>query len=165
MNEKVLLYSADAANADTRNFFTKKDYALVKLTQDTADFWKGVESVAPRGFLALLSHGDTEGPSMVSGSDGAAMTAEEIERLGQALVDGGITLYLLSCLTGNDPFLAQLTKTGCLFVAPQGYAELRASSAGTWFYSVKAPESTTYLPWSGSEQLVPNRLGKALNIA
>ena len=165
MPQKVFLYSDDVADKDMKAFFKKKDYTAVALTDDPQTFWTAIETVEKDGYIAVLSHGDEHGPLMVNGTTGAEMTDTQIQSLGSTLLKSNVTLYLLSCHTGLDPFLNKMTATKSQFVAPLGYAQTRSSSAGTYVYSVKTEKGDTYAGWAGSADLVPSRNTKPLNIA
>ncbi|WP_323118713.1 hypothetical protein [Burkholderia alba] len=166
MPGKIFLYSSDDADANTVKAFKNRDYSTIALTQDPKVFWNAVKSVDSNGYLAILSHGDSNGFLMVSGQSGNDMTNQEIQDFAKILNDKTITLYLLSCHTGQDPFGSKLKETGCRFAAPLGYAQIKSSSESLSVYSVKDndPSSKNYEPWTGTHDLYPTRLGKALTI-
>jgi hypothetical protein len=165
MPKKVFLCNKEA-DKDMVSFFKKKEYTVMVLTKEPKDFWTAVGMVDKGGYLALLSHGDEEGPLMVDGEMGDSMTKDDIQNFGKALVNANVTLYLLSCHTGNDPFFSALKATGCKFVAPLGFAKTQSSVAGTAVFSVEEGKAKTTFPgWVGHSDLVPNRGTKPLNIA
>ncbi|WP_246793641.1 hypothetical protein [Burkholderia perseverans] len=166
MTNKLFLYSNDAANADTLRMFRNKGYDAVALTSDPAFFWQQIDKVASGGYLTIMSHGDSNGFLMVEGTSGKDMTDAEITSFGGKLKTANVTLYLLSCHTGSDPFCAKLTKTSCKFAAPKGYALANGTSQSLSVLSVTDPKASplTYPGWGGDPALYPNRPNKALDI-
>ncbi|ALK32741.1 hypothetical protein [Burkholderia plantarii] len=166
MAKKLFLYSTDAATGDTQKMFKNKGYEVVALTNDPAFFWKQIDKIEDKGFLAIMSHGDDNGFLMVDGTSGKDMTDTEIDTFGTTLQKRGITLYLLSCHTGRDPFCAKLLKTHCRFAAPIGYAEVKSTSQSLSVYSVTDPKAVKveYPGWGGDPDLCPRRAASALNI-
>lgn len=161
MHDKVFIYSRDAANADARSYFRRKDYHLVELDHDPETFFDGVGLVAPEGTVVVLSHGDANGPLLVAGTQGPDMSPDQIDRLAHLLGVAEARLYLLSCHTGNVPFADRLADTGARFIAPRGYAVFEASSAGA---NVYAKEGDRYVGWTAQGIDPPTRNTKPLAI-
>ncbi len=158
MWDKVFLYCNETAGKEVVSKFVQKKYQPIALTDDpSTGFWPGVGAVAPNGTLVIYSHGNENGPLMVRGHEGEDMTDSQILTLGAILVLADITLYLLSCHTGQDPFAAKLRKHGVRFMAPAGYAAVGASGESLAIKSVASLDGKGTAPWSGNELKEPRK--------
>lgn len=171
---KLFLYCPDTAPKDAVDTFEAWGYLCRKLTKKESDFWAAVKSVGEGGQLVIYSHGDANGPLMVRGEYGDDMAGEKALKFGAMLKQRNIKLYLLSCHTGSGTFFDQMESTGCMLVAPTGYALVKASSVGISVYSIidsklihekDLATSKKYAEWKATiNGAAPNRLGKALLI-
>lgn len=156
--EKLLLFSPDAATPDTVSVFKARGFSCVQLTDKASFFWESLNGLDPGGKLALLSHGDENGPLLVKGQAGLDMTSEEVSTLGNFLRDRDITLYLLSCHTGSDKFFNQLAngrEIKC--AAPIGYAVV---SSGAGICNIYSKEGSDFVGWKSSGGLMSARARK-----
>lgn len=166
MPGKLFLYDEKEANKDLLDYFKNKNYTRVALTNSTDFFWSQVDSVDNGGYLAIMSHGNNNTFEIAMGNPPKDMRQDRIVPFGTSLNQRNVTLYLLSCHTGNDPLGRSLVGTGCHFAAPKGYALVKSSSAGVGVYSVVDPHASDvkYAGWTGTEGVIPNRDTKPLNI-
>jgi hypothetical protein len=133
---RVLLYSDDAVGRDSLSYFQNRHYQAIRLTDDPKVFWYGVKSVDLGGYLALLSHGNERGPSMIGGTGAPDMDEEEIAALTVRLVQYSITFYCFSCRTGVGPFAQALKDANVThWVAPVGDAVVANYGNGPGIYS------------------------------
>jgi membrane-bound inhibitor of C-type lysozyme len=164
-NQKVFIYCSESASTDTVTYFKHKDYLCRPLNDDPKTFWNAISSSGSKATVVIYTHGDENGPLMVTGQVGDDMTDEEIVKLDTSLSPQNSTLYLLSCRTGSGIFKTKLDKTDLNYVAPLGYALLKSSSAGVSAYSVNPERHTEHMKWGGKPvKLIPTRPGKPLNI-
>ncbi|ARM00505.1 Uncharacterised protein [Burkholderia oklahomensis] len=166
MPSKLFLYDANEANKDLLDYFKNKNYTRIALTNDPRFFWTQVDSVNNDGYLAIMSHGNNQTFEIATGNSPADLPQDRIVPFATSLLQRNVTLYLLSCHTGNNPLGELLGIPNFKFAAPKGYAQVRSSSAGVGVYSVVDPHASDlkYAGWTGSEDVIPNRATKPLNI-
>jgi hypothetical protein len=159
----LFIYSTDAASLNVRNRFNSRGFTLVALTKDPKTFWNNLKLMTTSGILVLLSHGDTSGPLLVSGTSGEDLTETEISNIIAVLKEKSISFYCLSCHTGGDGAFNKLLSSaeGVKYVAPIGYASVGASSEHMKIESVKEESGNVAAGWSGS--LAP-KTGNSLSI-
>ncbi|HVW99432.1 MAG TPA: hypothetical protein VHA52_03190 [Candidatus Babeliaceae bacterium] len=154
---KVFLYDPAETTKDTLAIIKRKGYTCVELTDDPDVFWNTVENLGEGDVLALLSHGNANGPSDVTGTEGDDI---DMDRFCEAMTDHNIELYLLSCNTGQDPCGETLSDNGVRFVAPKGCAVF--TTVGTDQVLVYSKSGGEYKGWSGP--LAPTRDNKSLSL-
>lgn len=164
MAKKLFLYSDDAADKTTVSYFAHLGYETKALTDNERDFWSAINTVERDGTLVLLSHGDKNGPLMVKGTSGNDMKKEEITAFGGQMARNNITVYMLSCHTGQDPFASLFAGTNCKFVAPEGYASLTNITGGVQVRSVTGEDHRGVAGWAGSDDLKPKRNARPVEI-
>ena len=156
---KCFLYDPNTLNQfdGALNFMAnKKGYNCVALTNNANQFWNTVNGLEQNSVLVVLSHGSNDGFLPIAGDEG---DDANLDTFIQSINNSNTTLYLLSCHTGNNPCGAKLTNGfNVSFVAPKGYAKLKAGSdymAVTSIVDPKFPEK--FAGWIGTQELKPRR--------
>lgn len=150
MPQKVFVYCSETASQDTIASFKRRGYETKPLGEDPDIFWSIVVQLEEGSVLVLLSHGDENGPLLVRGDEGDDMSDDDIKLLGEHLLLGKISLYLLSCHTGKNPFFDKLAATGASFAAPLGYASVES---GVGVCNAYSKEGSSYKGWKGNGTL------------
>lgn len=154
---KLFLYDPASVTKDTLTVMARKGYDCVQLTDDPNDFWKQLESLTDGSTFVLLSHGDKNGPLEVKGTSGNDI---DLAKFALRVFKKKLTLYLLSCHTGNDPCAQTLTKGSVTFVAPIGTAVFQTTGDET--VSVYSKEDSKFPGWAGT--LAPSRASKPISL-
>jgi len=154
---KLFLYDPASVTRDTLAIMLRKGYQNVALTNDTDVFWKAINGLADGSIFVLLSHGDKNGPLAVAGNVGDDI---DLEVFSDLINKKQLTLYLLSCHTGENPCGATLEQNKVDFVAPKGYADFKTTGNET--ITVESKEGDKYPGWAGP--LAPNRASKSLSL-
>jgi len=164
MPEKLFLYCPQTAPLAVVTIFGNRGFVAAKLTQNADDFFAGVNSVNQHGVLVLFSHGDQNGPLMVSGTVGENMSVDQLNALTDRLHDHGITFYCLSCYTGAEgTFSNALGAADINWVAPIGAANVKSSSETIQVFSTDKKGGDA--GWAGTQDLFPSRKVKGLQIS
>jgi hypothetical protein len=154
---KLFLYDLASVTKETLRVMARKKYTCTPLTDDPKEFWKQLESLTEGSTFVLLSHGDKKGPLEVKGTSGKDI---DLAKFAERVFKKKLTLYLLSCHTGNDPCAQALTKGSVTFVAPIGAAVFQTTGDET--VSVYSKEDSKFPGWAGT--LAPNRANKAISL-
>ena len=156
---KVFFYDPDSITKDTLTVLKRKKYICIALTDDPDFFWSTLLKLKEDDIFVLLSHGDKDGPLPVKGQYGIDI---DLKKFAAILNKKTITLYLLSCFTGNDPCASTLLDLGVDFVAPKGNAVFK--TIGDETIDVTSKEGNKFPGWAGTEKLTPDRPNKALSL-
>ncbi|MDE3250370.1 MAG: hypothetical protein KGO82_17035 [Bacteroidota bacterium] len=156
---KIFLYDPASVNPDTLHIMKWKKYVLLELTDNPKDFWLVLDKLGMEDIFVLLSHGDKNGPLPVRGDKGEDIN---LDRFAKLLNEKRITLYLLSCYTGQDPCSAILLERKVHFVAPIGKAEFQ--TVGNESIQVFSKTGKEFMGWAGSKGLTPVRASAALSL-
>ncbi|AIO68271.1 hypothetical protein [Burkholderia oklahomensis] len=166
MPSKLFLYDKKVANKDLLNYFNNRNYTTVALNVYPSFFWTQVDSVNNDGYLAIMSHGDNQTFEIATGNSPADLPHDRIVPFATSLLQRNVTLYLLSCHTGNNPLGELLGIPNFKFAAPKGFAQVKPRPEGAVVLSVEDPNALVlkFPGWTGSEDVIPNRAAKQLNI-
>ena len=153
---KLFLYDPDSTNSDTLRVMRRKGYICMPLTNNPDFFWRAISDFQS-GVLVLLSHGNEYGPLAVAGNQGNDI---DLDRFARIIKANDLTLYLLSCHTGQDPCGSTLGSKGLEFVAPKGCAVFR--TIGDEKIDVFSKDDDSFPGWAGP--LGPSRASAALSL-
>lgn len=154
---KLFLYDPNSVTRDTLTVMRRKGYQLVALTADPDVFWNAIAALGEGDTLVILSHGDNDGPLAVAGNVGEDI---DLARFVDLVKEKKLSLYLLSCHTGQNPCGTTLTEGGLQFVAPLGTAAFQTTGDET--VNVYSKNGSTYPGWAGP--LSPSRASKAVSL-
>src|SRR5215217_7300507 len=124
---RVMVHSSDM-DKNLAPWFKSQHYTATQLGTDESVFWTQLGTVGANGYFFLFSHGDETGPNLIDGTDGGALPDATAEKIAGIIKDKKISFYCISCNTGSSNFEKILTKAGCQFVAPLGYASVKYDS-------------------------------------